>query len=167
MNIFESLENLNVSEECFDEIMGIVEEIINEVSVGNLSQKATKSLEKAKVANQEAIKNFKKEQKKEQPDELKLSRYADEGNKAAQKYRNAKRIVDLNLPKNSKVKANELFKKADKVQTERFEKSIENPIRGEQNKSAFRDKKRAKRAIEIAKADPVVNREDRKGLSIK
>ena len=28
MDIFESLENLNVSEECFDEIMGIVEEII-------------------------------------------------------------------------------------------------------------------------------------------
>ena len=32
MDIFESLENLNVSEECFDEIMGLVEEVINEVS---------------------------------------------------------------------------------------------------------------------------------------
>lgn len=32
MNIFESLENLNVSEECFSDIMRIVEEIINEVS---------------------------------------------------------------------------------------------------------------------------------------
>ena len=31
MNIFESLENLNVSEECFDEIVGLVEEIINEL----------------------------------------------------------------------------------------------------------------------------------------
>ena len=30
MNIFESLENLNVSEECFDEIMGIVEELLSE-----------------------------------------------------------------------------------------------------------------------------------------
>lgn len=30
MNIFESLENLNVSEECFDDIMDIVEEIISE-----------------------------------------------------------------------------------------------------------------------------------------
>ena len=29
-SIFESLENLNVSEECFNEIMGIVEEIISE-----------------------------------------------------------------------------------------------------------------------------------------
>ena len=31
MNIYESLENLNVSEECFNDIMGIVEEIINEL----------------------------------------------------------------------------------------------------------------------------------------
>ena len=30
MSIFESLENLNVSEECFDEIMGIVEELLGE-----------------------------------------------------------------------------------------------------------------------------------------
>ena len=30
MSIFESLENLNVSEECFDDIMGIVEEILDE-----------------------------------------------------------------------------------------------------------------------------------------
>ena len=29
-SIFESLENLNVSEECFNEIMGIVEEILSE-----------------------------------------------------------------------------------------------------------------------------------------
>lgn len=32
MNIFENLENLEVSEECFDEIMGIVEAIINETA---------------------------------------------------------------------------------------------------------------------------------------
>ena len=30
MDIFENLENLNVSEECFDEIMGIVEELLSE-----------------------------------------------------------------------------------------------------------------------------------------
>ena len=30
MSIFESLENLNVSEECFDDIMGIIEELLNE-----------------------------------------------------------------------------------------------------------------------------------------
>ena len=32
MDIFESLENLNVSEECFGDIVSIVEAIINEVS---------------------------------------------------------------------------------------------------------------------------------------
>lgn len=32
MNIFENLENLNVSEECFNDIMGIVEEILNEMN---------------------------------------------------------------------------------------------------------------------------------------
>ena len=31
MDIFESLENLNVSEECFDEIMGIVEDTFEEM----------------------------------------------------------------------------------------------------------------------------------------
>ena len=32
MNIFESLENLDVSEECFDDILGLVEELLNEGS---------------------------------------------------------------------------------------------------------------------------------------
>ena len=44
MNIFESLENLNVSEECFDEIMGLVEEVINEVSVNMWKQAAQNSI---------------------------------------------------------------------------------------------------------------------------
>ena len=43
MNILESLENLNVSEECFNDIMGIVEEIINEVSVNMWKQAAINS----------------------------------------------------------------------------------------------------------------------------
>ena len=34
MNIFESLENLNVSEECFEDIVSIVEGIINELKDG-------------------------------------------------------------------------------------------------------------------------------------
>ena len=39
MDIFESLENLNVSEECFNDIMGIVEEIINERNKENRQKK--------------------------------------------------------------------------------------------------------------------------------
>lgn len=44
MNIFERLENLNVSEECFDDILSIVEEYINEVSVNFVSRAARNSL---------------------------------------------------------------------------------------------------------------------------
>ena len=39
MNIFESLENLNVSEECFDGIMGLVEEYISERNKENKEKK--------------------------------------------------------------------------------------------------------------------------------
>ena len=51
MNIFESLENLNVSEECFDEIMGIVEEYINELdksTIRSYIQKRGKEAAEAK-----------------------------------------------------------------------------------------------------------------------
>ena len=43
MDIFENLENLNVSEECFDDIMSIVEEVINEVSKDYLNDKREKA----------------------------------------------------------------------------------------------------------------------------
>ena len=39
MDIFEQLENLNVSEECFDDIMDIVEELIDETLVGDHAEK--------------------------------------------------------------------------------------------------------------------------------
>lgn len=42
MDIFESLENLNVSEECFDEIMGLVEELINEDILSAIHKYKTK-----------------------------------------------------------------------------------------------------------------------------
>lgn len=50
MSIFESLENLNVSEECFDDIMGIVEEIINELenkTVGSMYKKRQEAEKRA------------------------------------------------------------------------------------------------------------------------
>ena len=42
MNIFESLENLQVSECCFDEIMGMVEEVINEDILSAIHKYKTK-----------------------------------------------------------------------------------------------------------------------------
>ena len=50
MDIFENLENLEISEECFDEIMDIVEEIINEVSVKRWKEAAANSIPARKNA---------------------------------------------------------------------------------------------------------------------
>ena len=65
MSIFESLENLNISEECFDEIMDIVEKLlINEkVTVSKWVEAANKALgPREDKMSQELIKNvFKKE----------------------------------------------------------------------------------------------------------
>lgn len=60
MDIYESLEQLNVSEECFNEIMYIVEDIINEVSVGMWKRAAQNSLEGRKKEAKEANNNYEK-----------------------------------------------------------------------------------------------------------
>ena len=62
-SIFESLENLNVSEECFDEIMGIVEDLLSEdiksyaqkkaEEAGNKENKYIKRLQKVVSAKKE------------------------------------------------------------------------------------------------------------------
>lgn len=62
MSIFESLENLNVSEGCFDDIMDIVEEIISEVSIGKWTD-AAKSVEQHR-ADQEYVAKKKSEKAK-------------------------------------------------------------------------------------------------------
>ena len=50
MDIFESLENLNVSEECFDEIMGIVEELLSEDIPEILDKRREKRDTKERIA---------------------------------------------------------------------------------------------------------------------
>ena len=47
MNIFESLENLNVSEECFNDIIGIVEDLLSE-DVDDIKKRIEKKYGKAK-----------------------------------------------------------------------------------------------------------------------
>lgn len=55
MNIYESLENLNVSEECFEDIMGIVEELLSESlysqaeKTGKLDSKLDRKINEIKV----------------------------------------------------------------------------------------------------------------------
>lgn len=51
MDILESLENLNVSEECFDDIMGIVEEVINEIDNSTVASMYKKRREIEKKAD--------------------------------------------------------------------------------------------------------------------
>ena len=55
MNIFESLENLNVSEECFDEIMGIVERWIDNHTVGEVRKIAKNALDTRNSKYQESL----------------------------------------------------------------------------------------------------------------
>ena len=66
MDIFESLENLNVSEECFDEIMGLVEALISEDRyVDTKTRKLTPEVEKSANAMIAKIKPQERHLKKE------------------------------------------------------------------------------------------------------
>ena len=65
MNIFENLENLNVSEECFDDIIGIVEEILSEAlpdAVEKRYPREKTQLEFNKEVDTNGIKNWDKVQ---------------------------------------------------------------------------------------------------------
>ena len=52
MDIFESLENLQVSEECFDDIIGIVEELLSENLTGKAAEKYGEGSPQHKRADQ-------------------------------------------------------------------------------------------------------------------
>ena len=52
MNIFESLENLNVSQECFNDIIGIVEELLSENLTGKTAEKYGEGSPQHKRADQ-------------------------------------------------------------------------------------------------------------------
>ena len=66
MDIFESLENLNVSEECFDEIMGLVEEVINELypaTPRNVEKAVNRRIKQYKKAGEDLAKAEKESEK--------------------------------------------------------------------------------------------------------
>ena len=54
MDIFENLENLNVSEKCFNDIMVLVEEVINEISDDKAQQPWRRKEEIAKKKREKA-----------------------------------------------------------------------------------------------------------------
>ena len=85
MSIFESLENLNVSEECFDDIVSIVEEIISENAVDDYYQDRINKLSYIIKHNQ------KKSKKTGQPDNT--AELKDELNKLENTYSNHQKHV--------------------------------------------------------------------------
>jgi hypothetical protein len=120
VSIFEELESLNVSEECFNDIMGIVEEIINEVSIGYLARKAKKSINRRKKENAKAESLFKKAEeqcKKNLFSDRDTKKSADDKwyaafdarKRADDRLEHSKRFAKF-LPKNSKVSANNYLK---------------------------------------------------------
>ena len=83
MNIFESLENLNVSEECYNDIVGLVEEYIQEkYSVSRVKEKAAKVLsdrQNAKPTWRNIGRAWKAQALSEMPDSEKdMRKYQDE-----------------------------------------------------------------------------------------
>ena len=59
MSIFESLENLNVSEECFNDILSILEEYINELNskTYRLSRDKAEAIVRAQEENKANVKS--------------------------------------------------------------------------------------------------------------
>ena len=121
MDIFESLENLPISEECFNDIMGIVEEYINEVSVNMWKRAAKNSI----PARTEAVKKGPYEYGKPATYNRK------EGVLDQKNLIRLKRAKDIasNFA-NSKKSANKLVKAADKVIKDRDFENMRDDIYG-------------------------------------
>ena len=68
MDIFESLENLNVSEECFDDIVSIVEDIINERDIFTRPKAAKNSIEGRQRKYYQALDNYQDSLRRDEKD---------------------------------------------------------------------------------------------------
>ena len=69
MDIFENLENLNVSEECFNDIMNMVEEIIEERDFTSRPEAAKNSIEGRRKASDDATDSYINAVKKDMEDQ--------------------------------------------------------------------------------------------------
>lgn len=95
MNIFESLENLNVSEGCFQDIKALVETFINEVSDKFISKVRIPAGEKTAVKIIRHGKTMSSENPEGDPELLKIRQDAidklDNFDKKVRKYKELKR----------------------------------------------------------------------------
>ena len=89
-SIFESLENLNVSEECFNDIVGIIEEYILELKDG--TYRRMKDIAKALADEQEKILPTVKGEKNREFVKKDIAKRKRQALKAEQKYEN--QVVD-------------------------------------------------------------------------
>ena len=112
MDIFESLENLNVSEECFNDIVGIVEYFISEkVSVKQWRAAAIRSLEGRAVKAAKADDKLDKAMSRNASEKTQ-DKYAKESAKADERLEHAREVAttmrDSKMPANRVIKAAEL-----------------------------------------------------------
>ena len=154
-----------------EEALSLMEEIINEVSVGALARAAENSFNKrreiAKDSTEKAKKaydNYEKQSKEHPEDEEALykavSKLSNVAHNDREKASHANDLINLNLPKDSKVSANKLFKAADKTYGSRgkeVDKAL-NKGKGKGDKEFDSSMKKYARAVELAVADPVVAR---------
>ena len=115
MNIFESLENLPVSEECFDDILAITEEIINErnkenkIKKNNWENKLSGISPQYKDKVQNKINNLRKD-----ADDYYWA-HVDAAGASPEEYKRAKELLDISDKKE---------KQANKVQKEFSKKFV-------------------------------------------
>lgn len=133
MDIFEQLENLNVSEECFDDILGIVEEYINEVSVNMWKRAAKNSIpSRIKAVRKGPYEDITVYAEKGKEEFRKPSGYDKKEGVADEKdLIRLKRAKDIASSfTNSKKSANKLVKAADKVIKDRDFDNMRDDIYG-------------------------------------
>ena len=129
-NIFESLENLNISEECFDEIMGIVEEIINEVSVKRWRQAAINSLSNRAEENVTAGNQLSRAIRRKASNKVR-DKYGEKAATAEERLQRAKEIAttmrDSKRPANKVVRAakKSVQWREDNISPEEFHKNFD------------------------------------------
>lgn len=112
MNIFESLENLPVSEACFNDIMDMVEGVMDDIKAGMSPEKAKEKWVKDK--NNEYVKAVE--------DSKKAKRLADKAEKKYHDYRlhGKEKTVDYNTYKSLSKRAEE----ADKIKNTKFNNQL-------------------------------------------
>ena len=164
--------------EGFEGAVEILEEIINEVSVGALARATENNFKKRQEAHKkstEALKkahdNYEEQSRKHPEDEPALynavSKLGSATRKEGEKASHANDLANLNLPKDSKVSANKLFGKADKTYAKRG-KEVDKALdkgKGRGDKEFDAPMKKYSRAVDLAVADPVVSRRTNGGAN--